>query len=292
MHLPRDAPRPAVAELEWIGSLDSWYDDEFYNGNGEDCASSFARAVGRPPTRRLRVFSSTVAKACSVFAGVQRDEERGLRTKDGKLLDRSTAEYAQGEAVVARLKRQLKAYRPDINRRLPVVAGISRRSRTDLRLSQIATSLAQRNVPMHIRCWSRNEWDTLSTAMNVGAVTNGFLTEADFSGEDCNALERLLQFRRAPKSISARSNLQYALFVFTHEIEHLSGTVSESSAECFALQDAAKVARRLGAPAMFADRIGAFFWLSVYPLDAPEYKSSDCRNGGPLDLHPNRTDWP
>jgi hypothetical protein len=278
--------------LAWIGRLDSWYEDQRFNGDGADCASAFARAVGQPPTRRLRAFASTVARGCAVYAAAQRTEERGLRTKDGTLLERSTAEYARGEAVFERLKRQLDAYRPDINRKLPVIVGISRRSRIDPGLGRIATSFASRNVQMQIRCWSRDDWDTLSTAMNVGAVTNGLLTKADFSGDDCNALERLLRSRRVPQSFDARYDLQFALFVFTHELEHLSGTLSEPSAECFALQDVGKVARRLGAPAVFADRTGPFFWQAVYPLDDPAYRSPDCRNNGPLDLHPGRKAWP
>jgi hypothetical protein len=291
-HVPRDAPRPAEAELQWIGRLDSWYADQFYNGDGADCASSFARAVGPPPTKRLRVFSSTVSSACAIYAAAQGNEERGLRTKDGTLLDQSTAQYARGEAVVARLKRELKAYRPDINENLPVVAGVALVSRTDPRLSRIATSFAKRNVPMQIRCWSRDEWDTLSTAMNVGAFTHGTLNKADFSADDCNALERLLQSERVPRSLDARERLQYSLFIFTHELEHLSGTSRESSAECFAMQDVEKVARRLGAPPAFAARIGPFFWRVVYPIDDPDYRSADCRNNGLLDLHPGRKAWP
>jgi hypothetical protein len=48
----------------------------------------------------------------------------------------------------------------------------------------------------------------------------------------------------------------------------------------------------LGATKAYADRLADAAWRSRYPSLPSEYRSSACRDGGPLDLFPDSAVWP
>ena len=77
-----------------------------------------------------------------------------------------------------------------------------------------------------------------------------------------------------------------ALNTIAHEAWHLAGIRSESEAQCRALQTIALVARRLGADAIVAQSLADRFERDVQPRLRAEYRASECRDGGPLDLRP------
>lgn len=82
-----------------------------------------------------------------------------------------------------------------------------------------------------------------------------------------------------------------AVHVLTHESMHMSGTTSESIAECDAMQHDTVMAQDLGAPALAAHALAVTYWLTVYP-DMPDgYRSDQCRPGGALDLHQPNAPW-
>ena len=83
-----------------------------------------------------------------------------------------------------------------------------------------------------------------------------------------------------------------AVNVLSHEAWHLRGIRDEAAAQCYALQTNAGTALQLGASPDEAAAIA--FWVTrrVQPALPSDYRTSDCYDGGPLDLHPERTGWP
>lgn len=72
-------------------------------------------------------------------------------------------------------------------------------------------------------------------------------------------------------------------------------TVLESRAECFGLQNIARVALGLGAAEDDARSLARYYAETAYPgrqSCSPDYWSPECRSGGALDLEPATPDWP
>lgn len=83
-----------------------------------------------------------------------------------------------------------------------------------------------------------------------------------------------------------------AVNVLSHEAWHLRGVRDEAEAQCFALQTNADTARQLGASPDEERAIAAWVYRHVQPALPAEYRTADCRDGGPLDLRPEQTAWP
>jgi|SRR5262245_28444567 len=154
------------------------------------------------------------------------------------------------------------------------------------RLSEEASLVAQKRVS--IRCDE--------SGGRVGAVqhTDGIAfvggTVAYLTPERCFDLYRL-----AYKHEDASNRTGRALAVLAHEAWHLRGVSDEGRTECYALQSAVDVGRRLGLSDGTARR------LMRQQLDenalrtgsSSEYRvPPDCRNGGALDLNPDRSSFP
>jgi len=110
----------------------------------------------------------------------------------------------------------------------------------------------------------------------------------------------------APVGTPAFAAESEALLVAMHEAVHLSpygaGT-DEALVECRAVQLVATAAVQLGSTAAQADALGhaALAFHQRLPglgdrrvglHGMPNYQSSDCYDGGPLDIHPESSDWP
>ena len=111
-----------------------------------------------------------------------------------------------------------------------------------------------------------------------------FRTDHHTAGFDC-----LRQMSHCP--LDAVKTL-HALQTLAHEAWHLAGTRDEAITECYAVQTTALVAERLGASPPIAHRAAGAVLLQIYPQMPAEYRSSDCRDGGPLDLRPGTPVWP
>jgi hypothetical protein len=59
-----------------------------------------------------------------------------------------------------------------------------------------------------------------------------------------------------------------------------------------ALQTNAETAAHLGASREDAAAIAVYIVREVQPVLPADYRSSDCFDGGPLDLRPARASWP
>lgn len=85
-----------------------------------------------------------------------------------------------------------------------------------------------------------------------------------------------------------------SLMTIAHEAMHVVGVGNEPGAECLALQLLTPIAVAFGAKTPFAYEIGRDY-VPLYAMEqtqAPEYWSSDCRDGGALDLFPKVAGWP
>lgn len=187
---------------------------------------------------------------------------------------------------------------------LAVFAFLDRReaaAREEL-LGSIASEIAGR--PVEVRCQGR-----FSSALDVTAESGSVRFDANGRPADWTDLKRgiclsLGRFRSDHGSdrfaclhdplACDRSVVRFvhALETLAHESWHLAGHVDEATTECYALQTIAFVAERLGAPREQGEQLARAAFLGLYPSMPPEYHSSECRDGGELDLRPRSSVWP
>jgi hypothetical protein len=114
--------------------------------------------------------------------------------------------------------------------------------------------------------------------------------QAYLTPERCHDLYRLAFEDDVTWSRTAR-----ALAVLAHEAWHLRGVGDEGTAECYALQSGVELGRRLGLSEETARRMmrQQLTENALRGVGTLEYVvSPDCRDGGPLDLHPARASFP
>ena len=86
-----------------------------------------------------------------------------------------------------------------------------------------------------------------------------------------------------------------AVDVITHESWHLRGSRDEGTTECFALQSAVDLGRRLGLSANTARQMMGQQLTEnlLHARGSADYLvPRDCKDGGPLDLDPDSSRFP
>ena len=83
-----------------------------------------------------------------------------------------------------------------------------------------------------------------------------------------------------------------AVHVVGHEAMHINGILDEAVAECTAVQLNHLIAEELGATPEEARELQRRYFEEYYPRQRNNYISSGCREGGELDLYPDRTEFP
>lgn len=83
-----------------------------------------------------------------------------------------------------------------------------------------------------------------------------------------------------------------AVHLIAHESMHIEGVWNEAEAECIAVQQSHLVAEFLGASPEQARVLQARYFERLYPYMRTDYRSPECREGGDLDLFPDRTEFP
>ena len=118
----------------------------------------------------------------------------------------------------------------------------------------------------------------------------------DLSPQTCKALRHLdgIDFTCIDRGDCGFTQFDaaWAAHTLAHEAFHLRGFQDEGVTECYALQNTAFVAERLGVPALQAAKLQAWIYVRGYPNEPEEYHSARCYSGGPLDLRPNVTKFP
>ncbi len=83
-----------------------------------------------------------------------------------------------------------------------------------------------------------------------------------------------------------------AVHLVGHEAMHINGVQSESVAECAAVQLSHLTAEALGATPEQARMLQRRYFAEYYQRQRSNYISGECREGGSLDMYPDRSDFP
>jgi hypothetical protein len=177
-----------------------------------------------------------------------------------------------------------------VDRPLPEIAGPSRKSHIEPRLGDAAITLT--GFAPEVRCWSTRDWQEIDTAMGFEGLygfADAFTLRLHLAPEVCAPLVDALYRGRLARDVETAT----ALVVFTHEAQHFTGgQPSEAAVECRAMQRAGHAAKLLFGSEAYGRDLARIYWEQVYPHQVEGYVSDECRDGGPLDLEPEREGWP
>jgi hypothetical protein len=171
------------------------------------------------------------------------------------------------------------------------------RIRQQDQLSAIAGDLAGRKVGVRCPSFLAGLVDVHGEAGRVRFDGQGRpANHTDLSPETCKALRRLhrIDFTCIERRSCGFSQFDaaWAAHTLAHEAFHLRGYQDEGVTECYALQNTAFVAERLGVPARQAKEIQQWLYVRGYPNEPTDYRSPGCSDGGPLDLRPQSPSFP
>ena len=165
------------------------------------------------------------------------------------------------------------------------------------RLDRIAQAISGRR-DVSVRCGATGGPTILGRVLFYGDRPG---REALLAPQVCGTLERLRTRGGPSLACTALGGgacdenvvaLAWSTSALAHESFHLRGVRDEAAAECYGLQSTAFVARALGAPPAYAQRLAAYTFWNVRPPVDYGYFSPECRDGGKLDLRPQTTRWP
>jgi hypothetical protein len=171
------------------------------------------------------------------------------------------------------------------------------RVREQDQLAAVASDLAGRSVSVRCPSFIASLVDTRGEAGRVQFDDTGHpANHTDLSPQTCKALRHLdaVDFSCIDRGDCGfkEFNAGWAAHTLAHESFHLRGFQDEGVTECYALQNTAFVAERLGVPTRTAKDLQAWLYKRGYPNEPTEYQSPQCYDGGPLDLRPQQTLFP
>ena len=173
---------------------------------------------------------------------------------------------------------------------LLVVAVQQEQRRNEHRLADIASDIAGRDVAVHCPGLLSRLAEVSAHAGTVFFDERG--KPADFTDLDEETCSELDRFAEGKTRHGEEAEIARALHVLAHESSHLAGVRDEAAADCYGLQRTAFVAENLGADPVQARRL-ARLALAERAITAPtDYRSSECHDGGALDLDRASTVWP
>jgi hypothetical protein len=171
------------------------------------------------------------------------------------------------------------------------------RVREQDQLATIASDLAGRRVAVRCPSFVASLVDTRGEAGRVQFDELGRpANHMDLSPQTCKALRHLnaVDFTCIERGECGfkEFNAGWAAHTLAHESFHLRGFQDEGVTECYALQNTAFVAERLGVPEQQAQDLQAWLYKRGYTNEPTEYQSAQCYDGGPLDVRPQQTQFP
>jgi hypothetical protein len=287
----------SAKEEAWVSSVQQWLAIEAFEGDFRSCDQRLAENVGPSPARDLEPLESAIGRMCTDFSSAYRTLDSSFKTHDADLYARSQREMRRAEGEIAPVRGLVDGWHPGSGGGLRTRGGVVDSSRIEPRLSAAASAVAHTDVT--VRCWSRADWPRIKSvarAEGAGAVVAELAGLADptsetidLSPETCHDLA-LLTYRGLRDGVGAA----FGITVLAHEATHLRGDAgaSEAVTECYAMQRVVEAGPKLGVSNADARRLARTYWEEIYPEDLPEYSTTDCRNNGPLDLHPSDATWP
>ena len=171
------------------------------------------------------------------------------------------------------------------------------RIREQDKLGVIASELAGRKVGVHCPSFLAGLVDTHGEPGRVKFDASGRPADhTDLAPDTCRALRHLdrVDFTCIASDSCGFKEFKaaWAAHTLAHESFHLRGYGDEGVAECYALQNTAFVAERLGVADRYARRLQTWVYAKGYPNEPEEYRSPQCYDGGPLDLRPQTATFP
>jgi hypothetical protein len=169
----------------------------------------------------------------------------------------------------------------------------------DPRLSRVVYVLTGLQTP--VRCWSKRNWQQQSPKWREhGLGQLGFWQAyvstppqtVNLGPNVCSELGRLSRLRGSVRSARWPDALAWSVETLAHESVHVRGIADEWKAECYGMQTMTTAASALGRTRAEGRYLASYYWRVWYPQNESPYRSPECRNGGPLDLHPNGDTWP
>jgi hypothetical protein len=179
-------------------------------------------------------------------------------------------------------------------------AGFARhedRLRQQDRLAEIASDLAGHRVDVRCPSFLSSLVDTGGEAGRVQFDESGRPAgHTDLAPQTCKSLRHLehVDFTCISRGDCGYDEFKagWAAHTLAHEAFHLRGFQDEGVTECYALQNTAFVAERLGVSTGEARDLQAWLFVKGYPNEPEDYHSPQCYDGGPLDLRPQSTNFP
>jgi hypothetical protein len=195
---------------------------------------------------------------------------------------------------------------PEDSQPLPSIAAVSTASHIDPRISAAVAQLV--GHPIIVRCLSRDDWTKLSGEVLawVGSNTTGgeygatgAFTSLDderisVSPDICNLVAKFAYQHYFPITQARQFDLAQAVAILAHESQHAADHAEEYVAECYGEQLISRLARTLRSSVKAANArlLANMMWRYRYPALPSAYRSSDCVDGGSLDLNRASTIWP
>ena len=186
---------------------------------------------------------------------------------------------------------------------LPVMAGSRAVSHVEPRFSAVLSDLAGHRA--EARCWSEADWRRLSRqrsawprhARRLGpwsAYASPAHDQAHFSPTLCAVLSRVVYQHVSVWDDEWPGAVAFAVATLAHESQHLRGILNEAKAECYGLQEIPRTAQLLGRTQAEGRYLARLYWRDDYndPDRDSAYVSTECRDGGALDLRPATSEWP
>lgn len=165
------------------------------------------------------------------------------------------------------------------------------------RLAKIASTIAGRPVAVHCPSFLGALADVHGEAGSVQFDAEGRPADVtNLSPETCNELRRFshVDFSCLDRHACgfAQFDAGWAAHTLAHESFHLRGYEDEGLAECYAMQNTAFVAERLGLTRRLAQELQRWIFEKGFANEPTDYQSPLCYRGGPLDLTPQTPGFP
>ena len=246
---------------------------------------------GAPPSRRLEPAALETVEVCTrVGRALASAEAAGFKSELS-----SEAAFAFDHLETA--TREVRSFVPGLDEEiedLPLADAPGPKSKIQIRYTFAASRLVGEQVT--VSCFKPADWRRKFTSDESPGKIGGFVelhgAVGNLSPPVCRWLDKLAYGREQPQDLPAMAYMAQAVLILAHEAQHAAGIRKEAKAECYGMQQMNRLARMLGASAAYADQITDFFWVRMYPLAAPDYRSDECRPGGRLDLRKRIAAWP
>jgi hypothetical protein len=185
--------------------------------------------------------------------------------------------------------------------RLPDLSATRSPSRRDAKLSHVVSVLADRGVD--VSCWSQKDWRTQAAIrgagldVKLGGPWAAFTSyspylSVELSPEICVELSRLVRLRGPVWNDKWRDALALAVGALAHESIHARGYTKEALAECWGMQTIPTAAVELGRSRREGRYLAQLYWRLWFKTRPGSYRSSECHDGGRLDLRLRSDVWP